>query len=146
MLPVSRTIIPDVVRDQRLATLPSSATVSAAAKLMAERRMGAVLIVDDGKLVGIVTERDIAVRVVAAGLDAAATRLGKVMTPKPDTLKPTDTVRAALDLMARRGYRHLPVLRRGKLVGMVSIRDLYRSVVDQLEADILMLAEGLVQG
>jgi CBS domain-containing protein len=146
MLPVSRTIIPDVVRDQVLATLPSTATVSAAATLMAQRRMGAVLIVDNAKLVGIVTERDIAVRVVAAGLDAAATRLGKVMTPKPDTLKPTDTVRAALDLMARRGYRHLPVLRRGKLVGMVSIRDLYRSVVDQLEADILMLAEGLVQG
>jgi CBS domain-containing protein len=108
--------------------------------------MGAVLIVDNAKLVGIVTERDIAVRVVAAGLDAVATKLAKVMTPDPDTLKPTDTVRAALDLMARRGYRHLPVLRRGKLVGMVSIRDLYRSVVDQLEADILMLAEGLVQG
>jgi CBS domain-containing protein len=146
MLPVSRTIIPDVVRDQVLATLPSTATVSAAATLMAQRRMGAVLIVDNAKLVGIVTERDIAVRVVAAGLDAVATRLGKVMTPDPDTLKPNDTVRAALDLMARRGYRHLPVLRRGKLVGMVSIRDLYRSVVDQLEADILMLAEGLVQG
>jgi CBS domain-containing protein len=146
MLPVSRTIIPDVVRDQRLATLPGTATVSAAAKLMAERRMGAVLVVDDGKLVGIVTERDIAVRVVAAGRDATTTRLAKVMTPDPDTLKPNDTVRAALDLMARRGYRHLPVLRRGKLVGMVSIRDLYRAVVDQLEADILLLAEGLVQG
>jgi CBS domain-containing protein len=146
MLPVSRTIIPDVVRDQVLATLPSTATVSAAATLMAQRRMGAVLIVDNAKLVGIVTERDIAVRVVAAGLDAVATKLAKVMTPDPDTLKPTDTVRSALDLMARRGYRHLPVLRRGKLVGMVSIRDLYRSVVDQLEADILMLAEGLVQG
>jgi CBS domain-containing protein len=146
MLPVSRTIIPDVVRDQRLATLQSTATVKEAATLMAARRMGAVLVVDDGRLVGIVTERDIAVRVVAQGRDAASTKLAKMMTADPDTLKPNDTVRAALDLMARRGYRHLPVLKRGKLVGMVSIRDLYRSVVDQLEADILLLAEGLVQG
>lgn len=67
------------------------------------------------------------------------------MTLNPDTLKPTDTVRAALDLMSKGGYRQLPVKRGQKLVGMVSIRDLYRSVVDQLEADILMLAEGLVQ-
>lgn len=146
MLPVSRTIFPDVVRGQTLVTLTSSAMVAEAAKLMAERHMGAVMVVDRDRLVGIVTERDIAVRVVAAGRDPVTTRLATVMTPDPDTLKPTDTVRAALDLMARGGYRHLPVKRGRKLVGMVSIRDLYRSVVDQLEADILMLAEGLVQG
>lgn len=146
MLPVSRTLVPDVVRDQVLVTLTGTATVKQAATLMAERRMGAIMVVEDGMLIGIVTERDVAVRVVAEGLDPAKTRLSQVMTPNPDTMKPTDTVRAALDLMARRGYRHLPVKRGKKLVGMVSIRDLYRSVVDQLEADILMLAEGLVQG
>lgn len=146
MLPVSRTIFPDVVRDQTLVTLTSLAMVAEAAKLMAKRHMGAVLVVDRDRLVGIVTERDIAVRVVAAGRDPATTKVAAVMTPNPDTLKPTDTVRAALDLMAKGGYRHLPVKRGQKLVGMVSIRDLYRSVVDQLEADILMLAEGLVQG
>lgn len=146
MLPVSRTIFPDVVRDQTLVTLTSLAMVAEAAKLMAQRHMGAVLVVDRDRLVGIVTERDIAVRVVAAGRDPATTKVAAVMTPNPDTLKPTDTVRAALDLMAKGGYRHLPVKRGQKLVGMVSIRDLYRSVVDQLEADILMLAEGLVQG
>lgn len=146
MLPVSRTIFPDVVRGQTLVTLTSAATVAEAAKLMAERHMGAVMVVDRDRLVGIVTERDIAVRVVAAGRDPGKTKLAAVMTPDPDTLKPSDTVRAALDLMAKGGYRHLPVKRGQKLVGMVSIRDLYRSVVDQLEADILMLAEGLVQG
>jgi len=146
MLPVSRTLVPDVVRDQVLVTLTGAATVKQAATLMAERRMGAVMVVEDGALIGIVTERDVAVRVVAEGRDPAKTKVSQVMTPDPDTMKPTDTVRAALDLMARRGYRHLPVKRGKKLVGMVSIRDLYRSVVDQLEADILMLAEGLVQG
>lgn len=146
MLPVSRTLVPDVVRDQVLVTLTGTATVKQAATLMAERRMGAIMVVENGALIGIVTERDVAVRVVAEGLDPAKTKLSRVMTPNPDTMKPSDTVRAALDLMARRGYRHLPVKRGKKLVGMVSIRDLYRSVVDQLEADILMLAEGLVQG
>lgn len=146
MLPVSRTIFPDVVRGQTLVTLTSAGTVAEAAKLMAERHMGAVMVVDRDRLVGIVTERDIAVRVVAAGRDPAKTKLAAVMTPDPDTLKPSHTVRAALDLMAKGGYRHLPVKRGQKLVGMVSIRDLYRAVVDQLEADILMLAEGLVQG
>ena len=146
MLPVSRTLIPDVVHNQTLATLTGRATVRQAAAMMAERRMGAVLVMEGERLVGIVTERDIAVRVVAAGLSPERTRLAEVMTPDPDTLKPDDTVHAALDLMARRGYRHLPVKRGRKLVGMVSIRDLYRSVVDQLEADILLLAEGLVHG
>lgn len=146
MLPVERTLVPDVVNGQSLVTLPSSASVLEAARLMAERRLGAILVLDQGALTGIVTERDIAVRVVAAGRDPARTRLGAVMTPDPDTLKPGATVRAALDLMARRGYRHLPVKQGKKLVGMVSIRDLYRCVVDQTEADLLLLAEGLVQG
>jgi len=146
MLPVSRTLVPDVVRDQKLVTLTSDATVKQAASLMAERRMGAIMVVDGGILVGIVTERDIAVRVVAASRDPVKTKLAQVMTRDPDTMRPRDTVRAALDLMAKRGYRHLPVKRGKKLVAMVSIRDLYRAVVDQLEADILLLAEGLVQG
>lgn len=63
MLPVSRTIFPDLVRDQTLVTLTSLAMVAEAAKLMAKRHMGAVLVVDRDRLVGIVTERDIAVRV-----------------------------------------------------------------------------------
>src|SRR5262249_36094609 len=146
MLPVERTLVPDVVNGQALVTLSRRATVREAAQLMAKRRLGAILVMDGSVLTGIVTERDIAVRVVAGGLDPARTRLGEVMTPDPDTLKPSATVRAALDLMARRGYRHLPVKQGKKLVGMVSIRDLYRCVVDQMESDLLLLAEGLVQG
>lgn len=146
MLPVQRTIVPDVIRAQKLVTLTRDASVRQAAHLMAERGIGAVMVVDQQLLVGIFTERDVATRVVSAGLDPDATKLSQVMTPDPDTLKPTDSVRNALDLMKRHGYRHLPVVQGRKLIGIVSIRDLYNSVMDQLEADILLLAEGLIHG
>jgi CBS domain-containing protein len=146
MLPVQRTIVPDVIRAQKLVTLTGEASVRRATLLMAERGVGAIMVVDDLQLVGIFTERDVATRVVAAGLDPDATKLGQVMTPNPDTLKPTATVRDALDLMKMHGYRHLPVVQGRKLVGIVSIRDLYNTVMDQLEADILLLAEGLIHG
>jgi CBS domain-containing protein len=146
MLPVQRTIVPDVIRAQKLVTLTGTASVRQATLLMAERGVGAIMVVEELQLVGIFTERDVATRVVAAGLDPDATRLGQVMTPNPDTLKPTATVRDALDLMKMHGYRHLPVVQGRKLVGIVSIRDLYNTVMDQLEADILLLAEGLIHG
>jgi CBS domain-containing protein len=144
--PIARTIIPDVIQEQELATLPSSAMTSAAIELMVARRVGAIPIADSGRLVGIFTERDVVIRVVSAGLDAARTPLSQVMTPDPAVLLPGDSVRAALDLMNQRHFRHLPVIGGGRLMGIVSIRDLYRSVVDQMEADISLLAEGLLQG
>ena len=128
MLPVSRTIIPDVVRDQRLATLPSSDTVSAAAKLMAERRMGAVLIVDAGKLVGIVTERDMARRVVAEDKQGSALRLQEIMTADPVVVAPDASAFDVLETMRHRRVRHVPVVDGGKVVGMVSMRDLRHAI------------------
>jgi CBS domain-containing protein len=144
--PIARTIIPDVIQEQELATLPPSATVATAIELMVSRRIGAVPISDGGRLIGIFTERDVVTRVVAGGLDAAKTALRMVMTPDPAVLAPGDSVRSALDLMNCRHFRHLPVIGGGRLMGIVSIRDLYHSVVDQMEADIILLAEGLLQG
>jgi CBS domain-containing protein len=146
MQPVGRTIIPDVISEQRLVTLSTRDTVRTAVELMAERRIGAVPVVEKGKLVGIFTERDVVTRVVKAGRAADKTALAKVMTPDPETLTPDDTVREALDRMRDGHFRHLPVVNRGRLVGIVSIRDLYQSVIDQMGADIILLAEGLLQG
>ena len=143
--PIARTIIPDVIQEQALAALPPSATVAAAIELMLSRRIGAVPVSDDGRLIGIFTERDVVTRVVAGDLDAAKTALRMVMTPDPAVLAPGDSVRSALDLMNQRHFRHLPVIGCGRLMGIVSIRDLYSSVVDQMEADIMLLAEGLLQ-
>ena len=146
MQPIERTIVPDVIIEQRLVTLSTRDTVRTAVELMSERRIGALPVVEKGRLVGIFTERDVVTRIVKAGRDAEKTMLAKVMTRDPETLTPDDTVREALDLMREGHFRHLPVVDRGRLVGIVSIRDLYQSVVDQMGADIILLAEGLLQG
>jgi CBS domain-containing protein len=147
MLPVEHTIVPHAIHDQDMATFEKSAMVRDVVNLMAERRIGAVPIVDgDGKLIGIFTERDVITRVVAPGRDPNTTPLGEVMTANPDTVKSSDAVTHALELMNTRRYRHLPVVDRDKLVGIVSIRDLYRSVKEQMDSDIMLLAEALLQG
>jgi CBS domain-containing protein len=96
--------------------------VSKAAKLMAARNVGAVLVVEDGCLVGIFSERDIAFRVVARGLDPQATRLADVMTRAPHTVEPDKPFGHALMVMQENGFRHLPVVQNGKLIGIVSSR------------------------
>jgi CBS domain-containing protein len=146
MIHTERTVIPHAVGEQSLATLEPSATVLEAARMMAYLRIGALLIVEDGKLVGIFSERDALVRVLAKELDPAATAIAQVMTADPIVIAPDATVQQALDIMAEKGFRHLPVLDGDKIVAIVSIRDLYRSVKDQMETDLLLLAETLLQG
>ena len=114
--------------------------------MMAYLRIGALMVVEDDRLVGIFSERDALTRVVAKEIDPAATTLAQVMTPDPIVIAPDTTVQQALDIMAERGFRHLPVAEDGKIVAIVSIRDLYRSVKDQMETDLLLLAETLLQG
>jgi CBS domain-containing protein len=133
---MQRRIVPDLVGDQTLASLPPSATVRDAARVMAERHIGAILVAVDGRLQGIFTERDVLARVVAAGLDPDDTVLGGVMTPNPDTVAPNDKALDALRRMTECGYRHLPVLDGAQMVGMVSIRDLYATVNRELAEDL----------
>ena len=96
--------------------------VSNAAKLMAAKNVGAVLVVEANCLVGIVSERDIAFRVVALGLDPQATRLADVMTRAPHTVDPDKPFGYALLVMQENGFRHLPVVQDGKILGIVSSR------------------------
>ncbi len=133
---MKRRIVPDVVSDQSLVCLPQGATVREAARTMTERHIGTVLVAEDGRLQGIFTERDVLARVVATGLNPDKTVLGNVMSPDPDTAGPQDTALDALQRMAERGYRHLPVVDDGRLVGIVSIRDLYAAVNTELTEDL----------
>jgi CBS domain-containing protein len=130
-------IIPDVVRDQNVRLIPSDATVMDAVRYMAIRRIGAVLVGKDGALEGIFTERDLLMRVVAKGLDPDQTPLHRAMTASPDTVSPNQSASEALELMHRRGYRHLPVVDdAGKVAGIVALRDLNAVVRRQLEDEI----------
>lgn len=146
MIHTDRTVVPHAVSEQSLATLEPSATVVEAARMMAYLRIGALMVVEDGRLVGIFSERDALTRVVAKEKDPATTLVSEVMTPDPITIAPETTVQRALDIMAEKGFRHLPVVEDDRIVAIVSIRDLYRSVKDQMETDILLLAETLLQG
>ena len=96
--------------------------VSKAAKLMAAKNVGAILVVEDGKLVGIFTERDVVFRVVAQGLDPQRTAVATVMTCAPLTVDPDTPFGYALVVMQENGFRHLPVVQDGKPVGIVSSR------------------------
>jgi len=107
-----------------LVTVPSSATVFEAARLMRDADIGDVLIQDAGKLTGILTDRDITCRAVAAGLDCASTRVGDIMTRDLFTGMPDWDVDNASDLMAEEQIRRLPIMENGQLVGIVSLGDL----------------------
>ncbi len=130
-------IIPDIVDDQKLCVLSTQNTAREAAKQMAENDIAAIVVTDDGgKLLGIVTERDLTRRVIAGNRDADKVTVGEIMTGDPDTLAPGDSALDALELMRTRKYRHLPVVEDDSVVGMVSIRDLYAAVKTALEKDI----------
>jgi CBS domain-containing protein len=118
---VSEIMTPDVLG------LDSGTTIVEAARRMHERRVGAVVVTEGTRLVGIVTERDI-LRAVATG--AVDGSVGDVMTHGPDTIAPDESAGQAAALMIHGGFRHLPVVDGGDVVGMVSIRDLVRVSVD----------------
>ncbi len=129
-------IVPDVVNEQKIQSVTGSMTVSEAAKIMAKHHIGALLVTRRNKLEGILTERDLSVKVVAAGRDPDKAKVSEVMTGNPETVGPDDSALSALEKMKMRGFRHLPVVDNDKIVGMVSVRDLYASAKSQLEDDL----------
>ena len=135
-----RKLIPHVVNSQEVAMLPPDALVSRAVKEMIERKISAVVITEDGtpqgRLLGIFTERDVLMRIVGAGRSARKTRLAEVMTHAPETLPPEARVIDALTFMRKRHYRHLPVVDDERVVGMVSIRNLFAIVTEELEDEV----------
>jgi len=123
------TIIREVMRTD-LVTVDPKASVTEAAHAMSISRAGSALVVQEGELLGIFTERDI-MRAMAESSNADVARVSSVtrwMTEDPVTIGPDATAGEALDVMLSGGFRHLPVMDRGSLVGMVSMRDLARSI------------------
>jgi len=131
-----RKIVPDVISGQTLQKVTPRDTARAAAGMMREKKIAAVLVMESDQLVGIITERDMTARVVAAGRDPDATLCADIMTANPDTLSPDDTASDALSMMRERNYRHLPVVTGSRVVGMVSVRDLYAVYKSELEEDL----------
>ena len=125
----------DIVKDQKLVALAERETVQEACRYMWERRTGSVLVLDDQqRLTGIFTGRD-AVRTLAEGKHAEVTTLGQAMTPNPITLTPDNRAIDALREMSNRGFRHLPVVESGRILGVVSRSDFLGIEIDRLDED-----------
>jgi CBS domain-containing protein len=104
--------------------MPPGESVSAAAQAMKQHGIGMVLVLADGRLSGLVTDRDIAVRVLAADRDPRTTRIGDICSAELAVLGPDDDVETATRLVRERAVRRIPVLQDGTPVGVVSIGDL----------------------
>jgi CBS domain-containing protein len=115
-------LVKEVMQKRNVLKAPPQTLVSEAAKLMAKKNVGAVMVVEGERLVGIFTERDVVFRVVARSRDARTTRLADVMTPSPEVVAPNKPLGYALSIMHERGFRHLPVIEGGKILGIVSAR------------------------
>ena len=114
--------IRSVMERKKLLTAAPETTVSQAARLMAKKNVGAIMVVEDEHLVGIFTERDAVFRVIARGRDTLTTRLADVMTTAPHTVDPDKSFGYALLMMHENGFRHVPVIENGKPIGIVSSR------------------------
>jgi CBS domain-containing protein len=116
------------VMTRELVSVDAGTTLAAAAAHMHRRKVGAALVFDGERLAGILTERDV-LRAVAEGRVEGSTA-GALMTRHPETVEPADSTSTAAMLMIHGGFRHLPVVEGGTVVGIVSIRDLMRVVLD----------------
>ncbi|MCA3001578.1 MAG: CBS domain-containing protein [Rhodocyclaceae bacterium] len=110
----------------------SDEMVFKALQLMRDNRVRSVLVIDDGVLVGIITQGDCAIKVLLPGLDAKESVVSSVMTRDPMTVKLSDPLEACMGLMAARGFRHLPVLDAGKVVGVISIGDVVKDIIREM--------------
>ena len=124
-----------VIRPHELIVAPPEATVGEATRLMKDGKVGAVLVVKEGCLVGIFSERDAVYRVMAAHRDPRVTRLAQVMTPDPKTVDPDDTFGYALLLMHENGFRHVPVVEDGRPIGVISARSALDPELEEFTAE-----------
>ena len=108
---------------------------------MTDKKIGALTVMDGGKLVGIFTERDALSRVLAAGRDPRDTRVVEVMTTDPCCVSPEMTVGDAMELVTKRGFRHLPIVENGKVQALLSNRDLTHWLVKNRGGDVQNLVE-----
>jgi CBS domain-containing protein len=128
-------MIYDLVKDRRVYSIEADRSVLEAARFMMEHNIGALPVMRNGELVGIVSERDIMNRVVAIGRMPGTTKISEIMTANPKSISVNESVENSLFLMREFGFRHLPITDGKQLKGLVSLRDLLLRYVSQKEAE-----------
>ena len=132
-------------RESEMWSITPTATVFEALELLAEHNIGATVVVEEGNLVGIVSERDYARKVILAGMSSRETLVRDIMTPNPSTISIDQTVDDCMKIMTEGGFRHLPVLDDGELAGIVSIADVVRAVMHN-QASLIADLERYISG
>ncbi len=127
-------------------TIAASATVADAVSLMNEKRIGSIVVIDQGRLAGIFTERDVLTRIVGAGRNPAQTRVEEVMSSHPHTITPLATTAEVMEIFTHERCRHLPVLVDGQLEGLISIGDVSRWLTDLHKAEAEHLRQYITGG
>lgn len=122
-------------REGQVISIGGDARVADAIAILAEKRIGALPVIEDGRVVGIFSERDVIYCLARDGAAALDRRVAEAMTAPVHTVEPNQGVLAALSLMTRRRFRHLPVVESDSLVGFVSIGDLVKHRIDKIEAE-----------
>ncbi len=122
-------------KGSEVVSVGSDDRVSDAIAMLAERRIGALPVIDDGRVVGIFSERDVIYSLAKSGAAALDSRIGDVMTAPAMTVDPDTAVMASLSLMTRRRIRHLPVVDGSGIVGFISIGDLVKYRIDRIESE-----------
>jgi CBS domain-containing protein len=121
-----------LLREKRgdIFSVPSDASVYSAIELMADKRVGALLVIDDGELVGVISERDYARKVILQGRASKQTFVREIMTPSPITIRTNTSVEDAMRIMTEHHIRHLPVISsEGKVTGVISLGDLVNWII-----------------
>ena len=132
-------LICDLLKNQVPISAESHQTVLEVASIMVEHNIGAVPVLEEGRLTGIFSERDLMSRVVVEGKDPACTLVSQVMTEDPLTVAPNDPLETCMTLMKRHGFRHLPVCAGRELKGVVSLRDILLHDLDEKDDDVRMM-------
>lgn len=128
-------------REGRVISIGGDATVAEAITLLAGNRIGALPVVQDGKVAGIFSERDVVYCLATAGASALDKRVAEVMTAPARSVDPNQSALGALSLMTQRRFRHLPVIEGDSLVGFVSIGDLVKYRIDKIETEAAAMRE-----
>jgi len=123
----------DLVKDRKLYSVESSQTVLEAARFMMEHNIGALPVLRNGELAGILSERDIMNRVVAVGRTPGTTAISEVMTANPRKVAADDSIEDCLFIMREFGFRHLPIMDGQRLMGLVSLRDVLMHQAIEIE-------------
>jgi CBS domain-containing protein len=122
-------------------SIHATATVFEALELMFKNDIGALLVMDEEKFVGIFTERDYARRVILRGKASKETLIREIMTEDPVTVTPDHSIEQCMDIMSNRFFRHLPVVEKGTVVGLISILDVVKYMLDEQKSTIKNLEQ-----